>query len=267
MPSRAPDRFVVTRRRFLAYAGPTVAAVGLLGWTRGRAFGGTELLETPSDDEGPFYREGAPERVDARWKASTTYPLALSGVVRAEDGKPLEGIVLDLWHADSAGAYDMRTKEFRHRAKLKTDAAGRWRFETNLPGQYGYGDGRKRPRHVHVKLSGEGVHELTTQMYFQVRPASTCPRNSPWRSHGKARTRRSGRAAPGARSSRARPRRERRASRRLRRASERRARPRRRGGRCRPSRRSTARGAVRPRSGRRRRPRRASTSRAPRPRR
>ena len=169
------DRFVVTRRRFLAYAGPTVAAVGLLGWTRGRAFGDTPLLETPSDDEGPFYREGAPERADARWKGSTTFPLVLSGLVRAEDGKPLAGVLLDLWHADSAGAYDMKTKDFRHRARVKTDDAGRWRLETNVPGQYAYGDGRMRPRHVHVKLSGEGVHELTTQMYFQVRPGVDVP--------------------------------------------------------------------------------------------
>jgi protocatechuate 3,4-dioxygenase beta subunit len=153
-----------------------VAAAGVLGLPRS-AFAGKDdespLVETPSDDEGPFYREGSPDRTDLRAAGSTSPTLIVSGTVRAEDGKALPGVLLDLWHADAGGAYDLRSKEFRHRGKLRTDANGAYRLVTNLPGQYGQG---LRPRHVHVKLSGEGLWPLTTQMYFLIRPDRDAPR-------------------------------------------------------------------------------------------
>ena len=61
----------------------------------------------------------------------------------------------------------------RHRGTLKTDAEGKYRFVTNLPGRYGFLNGTARPRHIHVKLSGKGLYSLTTQMYFGVRVGVT----------------------------------------------------------------------------------------------
>lgn len=168
--------FRLTRRGLLGYVAPAVAAAAALRIPRSVLAGKEEdapLVETPSDDEGPFYRAGAPERADLRVAGSTSPVLTVTGVVRAEDGKPLPGVLLDLWHADAAGAYDMRSKDFRHRGRTKTDAKGAYRLDTNLPGQYGQG---LRPRHVHVKLSGEGLWPLTTQMYFLVRPDRDAPR-------------------------------------------------------------------------------------------
>jgi hypothetical protein len=174
---RTSEGFLLTRRAFLGRIGPTVAAAGILAapWRPRLAAADDALLETPSDDEGPFYREGAPDRSDLRVANATTYPMTVSGLVRAEDGKPLPGVVLDLWHADGAGAYDMRTKDFRHRGKVKTGSDGRYAFTTNVPGQYFFADGSKRPRHVHVKLSGDGLYDLTTQTYYMVRPNVDCP--------------------------------------------------------------------------------------------
>ena len=163
--------FTLTRRGFLGRIAPALAAVAVVGLPfRPRLAAAGELLETPSDDEGPFYREGAPARSDMRRKDSTTFPMALSGLVRAEDGKALPGVTLDLWQADSGGHYDNDSREFRYRGKIVTDKDGRFRFDTNVPGQYSLGGGQKRPKHVHVKLSGAGLYDLTTQMYFDVRP-------------------------------------------------------------------------------------------------
>jgi protocatechuate 3,4-dioxygenase beta subunit len=148
----------------------------------------TPLVETPADDEGPFYRSGAPARADLRVVGSTSPVLTVTGTVRAEDGKVLSGVVLDVWHADASGVYDMATKEMRHRGKITTDAEGRYRFDTNLPGRYGQG---LRPRHIHVKLSGDRLWTLTTQMYFLVRPDRDAPRELvvalAWTGEGKAR--------------------------------------------------------------------------------
>jgi protocatechuate 3,4-dioxygenase beta subunit len=172
---RDPDPFRLTRRRFLGYVGPAVAAAGALSLPRGIALAADDepMVETPSDDEGPFYRGNAPERTDLRVADSASPPLTVEGVVRAEDGKVLPGVLLDLWHADSSGRYDMTTRDFRHRGRLKTDAEGKYRLVTNLPGQYGQG---LRPRHIHVKLSGQGLYPLTTQIYFLVRPDRDAPR-------------------------------------------------------------------------------------------
>jgi hypothetical protein len=188
------SRFALSRRQFLGYAAPAVAALGVLRISRpslageGEASDDVPSVETPADDEGPFYREGAPERFDVHVEGSTSPSLTVTGVVRAEDGTVLSGVLLDLWHADAGGAYDMRSKDFRHRGKLKTNDKGEYRLVTNLPGQYGQG---LRPRHIHLKISGEGLWPLTTQMYFQVRPDRDAPRELvvplTWTGEGKAR--------------------------------------------------------------------------------
>jgi hypothetical protein len=164
--------FRLTRRRFLGFVAPAVA--GALVLPRSLVFGeDAPVVETPADDEGPFYRAGAPDRSDLRVAGSRSPLLSLSGVVRAEDGKALEGVLLDVWHADADGVYDMRSEAFRHRGRTRTDAEGRFRLETNLPGRYGQG---LRPRHVHLKFEGKGLWPLTTQAYFLVRPDLDAPR-------------------------------------------------------------------------------------------
>ena len=69
--------------------------------------------------------------------------LSLSGkVLNAEDGKPLAGAVLDVWHSDDEGFYDVQEgfrPELSHlgfRAKFVTDAEGNWSFRTVTPKYY-----------------------------------------------------------------------------------------------------------------------------------
>jgi protocatechuate 3,4-dioxygenase beta subunit len=114
---------------------------------------------TPRQTEGPFFKPSTPER--ASLAASPT--LILSG--RVLDGKchPVPHALLDFWHADETGEYD--NSGFRFRGHQFTDAEGRYRLETILPGSY-----PGRTRHIHVKVQGRGGPVLTTQLYFPGEP-------------------------------------------------------------------------------------------------
>ncbi|MEK6246060.1 MAG: dioxygenase [Pseudomonadota bacterium] len=114
---------------------------------------------TPADIEGPFYKAGAPMRASLVEAGSKAEKLALTGVVRSADCKPLANVTLDFWQADANGEYDNRG--YRYRGVVTTDAQGRYRLETNLPPPY-----MGRPRHIHVKLQRPGGRVLTTQLYF-----------------------------------------------------------------------------------------------------
>ncbi len=116
---------------------------------------------TPADQEGPYYKAGAPftDRM-----APADLPgdrLILTGVVVDTDCKtPLAGAVIDLWQADSKGNYDF-SDSYILRGKVKTDDQGHYRMETIVPGYY-----EPRPRHIHIKVSFSGRPTLTSQIYF-----------------------------------------------------------------------------------------------------
>lgn len=77
--------------------------------------------------------------------------------------RPVAGAVVELWHADASGAYD--NDGYHWRGHQMTDASGRWRFETIVPGLY-----PGRTRHYHVKVAAPGGRPLTTQLYFPGEP-------------------------------------------------------------------------------------------------
>lgn len=82
-------------------------------------------------------------------------PLVLSGIVYAPDGRtPASDVVVYAHHTDAEGVYPTRGDEKgwgrRHgylRGWVKTDASGRYRFETIRPGAY---PGREAPEHIHL---------------------------------------------------------------------------------------------------------------------
>jgi protocatechuate 3,4-dioxygenase beta subunit len=114
---------------------------------------------TPADVEGPFYKAGASLRANFVEAGSTAEKMALTGVVRSADCKPLANVSLDFWHADDKGEYDQAG--YRYRGIVTTDYLGRYRLETNMPPPYS-----GRPRHIHVKVQRIGASALTTQLYF-----------------------------------------------------------------------------------------------------
>jgi protocatechuate 3,4-dioxygenase beta subunit len=67
--------------------------------------------------------------------------------------------LLDFWQADSKGAYD--NSGFRLRGHQFSDALGRYRLDTVMPGLY-----PGRTRHIHVKAQAPRKPVLTTQLFF-----------------------------------------------------------------------------------------------------
>src|SRR5581483_715346 len=66
---------------------------------------------------------------------------------------------VDFWQADGSGTYD--NQGYRLRGYQLTDAAGRYRLETVVPGEY-----PGRTVHIHVKVTPPGGATLTTQLFM-----------------------------------------------------------------------------------------------------
>jgi len=117
--------------------------------------------------EGPFYTPNAPV-IENNLLAGVYEPgerLIISGQVRNLDCSELiQNAVIDLWHANDAGAYD--NSGYNLRGITHSNNQGFFVFETILPGHYPNG-GNFRPSHIHVKITPPGFDTLTTQLYFE----------------------------------------------------------------------------------------------------
>ena len=114
---------------------------------------------TPTQTEGPYFKPSSPERASLLDPEMRGRRLVVTGVVRGTDCKPVPRALLDFWQADAGGRYD--NSGFRLRGHQFTDAEGRYRLETIVPGVY-----PGRTRHIHVKAQAPSRPPLTTQMYF-----------------------------------------------------------------------------------------------------
>ena len=114
---------------------------------------------TPAQTEGPYFKPSSPERASLLEPALTGARLVVTGLVLGTDCRPVPHALLDFWQADGSGHYDNAGQ--RLRGHQFTDAEGRYRLETVLPGLY-----PGRTRHIHVKAQVPGQRVLTTQLYF-----------------------------------------------------------------------------------------------------
>ena len=164
--SAKPSYAKFSRRRMLATG--SVAVGGLLVATE-RLRAQQSLSPTPACDdhgdptlaetEGPYFKPRSPHRADLRTRGIVGRPVELSGVVLTRSCRPVAKALVDLWHADDKGVYD--NNGFNLRGHVFTDSAGRYAFQTILPGLY-----PGRTRHYHVKVQAPGKSVLTTQFYF-----------------------------------------------------------------------------------------------------
>jgi len=142
---------------------------------------GVECAETPTDIEGPFWREGVPVRDEYDIHGDEGISLTLSGTVSDVDCTPLPGAIVEIWHAypstvpveelnnsDSVD-YDHNSPQMRYRGQLACDENGQYSLHTLKPGWYLNGP-EFRPSHIHVKIWVDGVERLTTQLYFKDDP-------------------------------------------------------------------------------------------------
>jgi protocatechuate 3,4-dioxygenase beta subunit len=137
---------------------------------------------------GPFFVHGAPEiqnggDMGAGWTGEPTF---VSGRVVSTDGKAVAGATLDLWQSNDEGFYDVQLDDFdehKLRAKLKTDAQGRYWFRTIKPTSYPVptdgpvglildrmGRHPMRPAHLHVAVTAPGYETLVTHLFVKGDP-------------------------------------------------------------------------------------------------
>lgn len=139
---------------------------------------------TESTVLGPFYVAGAPEMpagadIAAGVEGEPTY---FSGRVLTSEGKPIAGATLDLWSTDGEGWYDVQKPGagMRARAKIRTDAQGRYAFWTIKPASYPIptdgpvgkmllrmGRHPYRPAHTHMIVSAPGYQPVTTHVFVE----------------------------------------------------------------------------------------------------
>ncbi len=139
---------------------------------------------TESTVLGPFHMVESPPRElgDTIDLVATGQPCVVTGQVRALDGRPLPGALVDVWQADDHGFYDVQQPDVQPpgngRGLFRTEADGSFRFRTVVPSYYPIPtDGpvgqlllatRRhpyRPAHIHFIATAPGRATLTTHIF------------------------------------------------------------------------------------------------------
>jgi len=133
---------------------------------------------------GPFYVPNPPEYplgadIHGGMKGD---PLYVTGRVTSLDGKPLANAIVDVWHSDDDGYYDVQQIEkvggLSGRARFRTDQNGDFNFWTIKPAAYPIpydgpvGDMLTvqarhpwRPAHVHFMIEAPGYEKIATHVF------------------------------------------------------------------------------------------------------
>ncbi|MEP9352293.1 intradiol ring-cleavage dioxygenase [Xanthobacter sp. KR7-65] len=137
---------------------------------------------TESTVLGPFYVETPPEAPCGTDISGTLAgePMYVSGTVATADGTPLADAIVDVWHSDEDGYYDVQHAgaDLVARARFRTDAQGRFHFWSIRPAAYPIphdgpvgkmleAQGRHpwRPAHVHFMIDAPGHEKLVTHVF------------------------------------------------------------------------------------------------------
>lgn len=168
-----------TRRSILAafLAVPSIKAAGVFD---AHALGPQPVLDltpacadadelTVAQTEGPYFKPSSPLKQDFAADAPGGTRITIAGFVLDTNCKPASKALVELWHADDHGAYDL--DGFKLRGHQFTDESGRWWFATIVPSLY-----PGRTRHYHVKVQRPGGKVLTTQLYFPGEPQNQSDR-------------------------------------------------------------------------------------------
>ena len=158
----------LTRRRLIEL-GLALPPLALLGSRSGLFEPEQALAATPqiadADDptppltEGPYFKPRSPLRRSIVPRGAGGTALTLTGRVLTTSGRPVAHALVDFWQADGRGVYD--NSGFRFRGHQFTDAQGRYKLLTVVPGIY-----PGRTKHIHVKAQRPRGSVLTTQLFF-----------------------------------------------------------------------------------------------------
>jgi hydroxyquinol 1,2-dioxygenase len=134
---------------------------------------------------GPFYVENPKQHAlgDMISQDRDGTPMLVEGSVNALDGKPIAGAMIDVWHSDGDGYYDVQRQDgLQHlsdRARFVTDSGGHFWFRSMVPTFYpipndgpvgkmldAQGRHPYRPAHVHFMISAPGCDTLVTHLFL-----------------------------------------------------------------------------------------------------
>lgn len=147
-------------------------------------------LKTPRTIEGPLYVAGSPESLsyaelenEPNQGDETLY---MEGQVLDDEGNPIEGALVEVWHCNMNGLYsyfDSSQSEFNLRRAIRTGADGKYQFKSFLPCGYScpvggtterlmtaLGRHGSRPAHIHFFITAPGYRKLTTQINIEGDP-------------------------------------------------------------------------------------------------
>ena len=181
MKKKSNNLITVSRR---AFAQRIFAGVPLLFLKPWQAVGFSNSVNDKLNDRctttepmeiGPYYRAGSPWRNALCAKSERGRALIVSGEVRGEDTcAPLSDVIIDVWQADATGHYDFNDtpqpttpSSFRLRGLMMTDNAGRYAFNSVIPGNYNSSPTQQRAKHIHYFIRRSGYEPLITQLYFE----------------------------------------------------------------------------------------------------
>jgi len=109
--------------------------------------------------------------------------MLVEGNVRDLQGDPIDGALIETWHADDHGFYDVQQSTGKSaldmRARFKTDQAGHFWYRSIVPAAYpipndgpvgkmldAQGRHPYRPAHVHFKVSAPGFETIVTHVFL-----------------------------------------------------------------------------------------------------
>ena len=146
--------------------------------------GPNAATESSANLLGPFWRSGSPrtENGGSLLRSLTPGPaLFFQGWVRDEQGNPVAGAEVDVWHASPVGLYenqDPEQAEMNLRGKFTTGANGEFSFRSIKPAGYPiptngpvgallHAQRRHnfRPAHLHFLIYKPGFKTVTSQIY------------------------------------------------------------------------------------------------------
>lgn len=133
---------------------------------------------------GPFLVEGAPkfEMGQDISRGAQGVPLYSHGLIVDGQGQPVKGAVIDVWHSDDRGIYDVQdhfeTNGAWARGQLTTSEDGRFSFWSVMPVDYPIPqDGTAirmirattgeswRPAHLHFRIVAPNLRPLVTHLF------------------------------------------------------------------------------------------------------
>jgi protocatechuate 3,4-dioxygenase beta subunit len=116
----------------------------------------------------------APSRGAVAPKGEPGQPLHVSGVVVGADGSPIGGASLYVYQTDHEGYYGVKPASDNRNPRLKvflrSDAQGRWAFETVKPGSY---PNSRVPPHIHFEVAAAGHASRIFEIVFEGDPFVT----------------------------------------------------------------------------------------------